>query len=147
MNDGSSSAAALGPEERVVSLFLPLLVTHGLHTAAMGAATERAVVPERPVEPVELLQAPRTRDAAAGLGVIGRAAATGDAAVRGVDEDGPHDAVHGTGDLEAAAKIGVGEDSARIIRIPLVRCRIHESSIKRGLIFIFITIASSIIIT
>ena len=103
MNDGSSSAA-LGPEERVVGE--PIIGTHGLHTAAMGAATERAVVPERPVEPVELLQAPRTRDAAAGLGVIGRAAATGDAAVRGVDEDGPHDAVHSTGDLEAAKKMG-----------------------------------------
>ena len=106
MNDGSSSAAA-GPEVRVVSIFLPPLVTHGLHTAAMGAATERAVVPERPVEPVELLQAPRTRDAAAGLRVVGAAAgAAGDAAVRGVDEDGPHDAVHSTGDLEAAKKMG-----------------------------------------
>ena len=105
MNDGSSSAAA-GPEERVVSISLPLLVTHGLHTAAMGAATERAVVPERPVEPVELLPAPRTRDAAAGLGVIGRAVAIGDAAVRGVDEDGPHDDVHGTGGLEVAGNPG-----------------------------------------
>ena len=104
MNDGSSSAAA-GPEVRVVSIFLPPLVTHGLHTAAIAAATERAVVPERPVEPVELLQAPRTRDAAAGLRVVG-AAAAGDAAVRGVDEDGPHDAVHSTGDLEAAKKMG-----------------------------------------
>ena len=76
MNDGSSSAAA-GPEVRVVSLSLPILVTHGLHTAATAAvATERAGVPERPVEPVELLQAPRTRDAAAGLRVVGAAAAT-----------------------------------------------------------------------
>ena len=111
MNDGSSSAA-LGPEVRVVRPSLPILVTHGLHTAAMGAATERAAVPERPVEPVELLQAPRTRDAAAGLRVVGAAAdAAGDAAVRGVDEDGPHDAVHGTGGLEAAANIGDEEDS------------------------------------
>ena len=125
MNDGSSSAA-LGPEERVVSIFLPLLVTNGLHTAAMGAATERAVVPERPVEPVELLQAPRTRDAATGLGPAIVAAAC-DAAVRGVDEDGPHDAVHGTGDLEAAAIPGEEEDSTFIIK-PLVRCRIPESS-------------------
>ena len=103
MNDGSSSAA-LGPEERVVSPSLPLLVTHGLHTAATAAvATERAGVPERPVEPVELLEAPRPHDAAAGLRVVWAAAgAAGDAAVRGVDEDGPHDAVHGTGDLEAA---------------------------------------------
>ena len=105
MNDGSSSAAA-GPEERVLSIFLPLLVTHGLHIAA---ATERAGVPERPVEPVELLEAPRPRDAAAGIGVIGRAVAIGDAAVRGVDEDGPHDDVHSTGDLEAAVNPGDGE--------------------------------------
>ena len=139
MNDGSSSAV-LGPEVRVVSLFLPLLVTLGLHTAAIAAvATERAVVPERPVEPVELLEAPRTRDAAAGLRVVGAAAAACDAAVRGVDEDGPHDAVHGTGDLEAAAKPGTAEDSIITIFItksrnkPLVRCRIIESSNKRGL--------------
>ena len=118
MNDGASSVA-LGPEVRVLSVFLPLLVTHGLHTAAVGAATERAVVPERPVEPVELLQAPRTRDAAAALGPA-IVTAAGDAAVRGVDEDGPHDAVHGTGDLEAAAKPGREEDSWK----PLVRCRI-----------------------
>ena len=62
------------------------------------------------MEPVELLQAPRTRDAAAGLRVVGAAAgAAGDAAVRGVDEDGPHDDVHGTGDLEAAANPGIPE--------------------------------------
>ena len=114
----------------------PIIGTHGLHTAAMGAATERAVVPERPVEPVELLQAPRTRDAAAGLRVVWAAAgAAGDAAVRGVDEDGPHDDVHGTGDLEAAAKPGEEEDSIKItITIPtkpLVRCRIQERSLKR----------------
>ena len=109
MNDGSSSAAA-GPEVRVVSVPLPLLVTEGLHTAAIAAvATERAGVPERPVEPVELLPAPRPRDAAAGIGVIGRAVAIGDAAVRGVDEDGPHDDVHSTGDLEAAVNPGDGE--------------------------------------
>ena len=138
INDGSSSAAA-GPEARVVSVSLPLLVTQGLHTAAMGAATERAVVPERPVEPVELLQAPRTRDAAAGLRVVGAAAgAAGDAAVRGVDEDGPHDAVHGTGDLEAAANPGDEEDSFTFTIKPLVRCRIPESSNKRGLKFISI---------
>ena len=134
MNDGSSSAA-LGPEARVVSVFLPLLVTHGLHTAAVGAATERAGIPERPVEPVELLEAPRTRDAAAGLGpdIV---AAAGDAAVRGVDEDGPHDDVHGTGDLEAAETPGDEEDSSIVTIKPLVRCRNHESSIKR-VIFIW----------
>ena len=137
MNDGSSSAAA-GPEARVVSVSLPLLVTQGLHTAAMGAATERAVVPERPVEPIELLPAPRTRDAAAGLRVVGAAAgAAGDAAVRGVDEDGPHDAVHGTGDLEAAPSRGEEEDSfITIITLKLlVRCRIPESSTKRVLLW------------
>ena len=115
MNDGSSSAAA-GPEVRVVSI----PGTLGLHTAATAAvATERAGVPERPVEPVELHQAPRPRDAAAGPGVIGRAVAIGDAAVRGVDEDGPHDDVHGTGGLEAAASPGDVEDSFTTTKPPV----------------------------
>ena len=131
MNDGSSSAP-VGPEARVVSVFLPPLVTHGLHTAAIAAATERAVVPERPVEPVELLQAPRTRDAAAALGPA-IVTAAGDAAVRGVDEDGPRDAVHGTGDLGAATTPGIEEEPMAIITKPLVRCRMYESSIKRVL--------------
>ena len=122
------TSAALGPKVRVVSVVLPILVIHGLHTAAIGAvATERAGVPERPVEPVELHQAPRPRDAAAGPGVIGRAVAIGDAAVRGVDEDGPHDDVHGTGGLEAAANPGKEEDS--------ITCRIQERSLKRERIF------------
>ena len=86
------------------------------------------------MEPVELLQAPRTRDAAAVLGVVGEAAgAAGDAAVRGVDEDGPRDAVHGTGDLGAATTPGIEEEPMAIITKPLVRCRMYESSIKRVL--------------
>ena len=96
-------SAALAPEEGVVRRVLfPLLVVEGLHVAA-AAGAERAAFPERPVEPVELLEAPRHFDAAARLGVIRRAAAAGDEAVRGVDEDGPHDAVHGAGALQDAA--------------------------------------------
>ena len=82
-------------------VLFPLLVVEGLGVAAATVA-ERAAFPERPVEPVELLEAPRHFDAAARLGVIRRAAAAGDEAVRGVDEDGPHDAVHGAGELQDA---------------------------------------------
>ena len=82
-------------------VLFPLLVVEGLGVAA-AAGAERAAFPERPVEPVELLEAPRHFDAAARLGVIRRAAAAGDEAVRGVDEDGPHDAVHGAGELQDA---------------------------------------------
>ena len=111
-------SAALAPEEGVVRPLFPLLVVEGLGVAA-AAGAERAAFPERPVEPVELLEAPRHFDAAARLGVIRRAAAAGDEAVRGVDEDGPHDDVHGTGGLEAAASPGDVEDSFTTTKPPV----------------------------
>ena len=98
---GRAAEAALAPEEGVVPVLFPLLVVEGLGVAA-AAGAERAAFPERQVEPVELLEAPRYFDAAARLGVIRRAAAAGDEAVRGVDEDGPHDDVHGAGALQDA---------------------------------------------
>ena len=96
-------------------MLFPLLVVERLGVAA-AAGAERAAFPERPVEPVELLEAPRHFDAAARLGVIRRAAAAGDEAVRGVDEDGPHDDVHGAGALQDAEE--PWEEEAVIILLP-----------------------------
>ena len=123
------SAAVIAPEEGVVRVLFPLLVVEGFRGAAATGA-ERAAFPERPVEPVELLEAPRHFDAAARLGVIRRAAAAGDEAVRGVDEDGPHDAVHGAGALPNAEEPWDGEV---VILLHNPR-RVRESSIKRSII-------------
>ena len=109
-------SAAAAPEEGVVRVLFPLLVVEGLCGAAVKPGAERAAFPERPVEPVELLEAPRHFDAAARLGVIRRAAAAGDEAVRGVDEDGPHDDVHGAEALQDADR--PWEGAAGIILLP-----------------------------